>query len=123
MLELIVIIIFLVSLFGMAVIALSKIPTLKELEVRKKPKARSFLQVVKKIKHDLFLRYKKFTTSDAWNAFLQRALSKIKIFSLKIEAKCSRLLESMREKTVKSKQDQKYWEKMSKISLKKKKKK
>ena len=115
-------VVLITSFFSMAAILIWKIPVLKELKVNKKTRVRSFLTPRERIKKTLFLKNQRFFKLDFWNIFLQRILSKIKVLSLRIEAKSSRLLEKMREKTKKGKESEKYWEKVTKFSLRKKKK-
>jgi len=108
------------SFLGMGAILVRKIPVLKKLEVVEK-KQTGFLATTKeKIKIYLF-QLKKFFSSSFWNIFLQKVLSKTKILSLRVEAKCTHLLAKIREKSKRSKESEQYWEKIRKISLRKKK--
>lgn len=121
MTESIAIIILFSSFFGMVAIFVRRMSELKSLKVVEEPGI-SFIKVTKeKIKDTLSSGPRQFLGSNSWDVFLQKVLSKVKIFSLKIEAKSSQLLERKREKNKKRKEDEKYWEKMSKTILKKKK--
>ena len=122
MIELIATIIFISSFLGMFVIAARKIPEIRELEASDTDFFVWFNAVKQKIQKNVFSKLEKFQQADFWDIWWQKALSKIKILSLRIESKSTRLLEKSRERNKRKKQDTKYWEKISKISLKKKKK-
>jgi hypothetical protein len=120
MIETLALIILFVSFLGMLVIAVSKIPVLREVKVSKKSKASFFVMAQQKV-GKAASGPRQLLNSSFWNVFLQRVLSKIKILSLKIEAKCNQLLAGTRAKNRKQKEDEKYWEKMSNTKSKKKK--
>lgn len=121
MFESVTIVILMASFAGMATILIRKVPVLKTLEIPKEPETSLFLRTKDKIAKTFFVGFHKVFISNFWNIFLQRTLSKIKILSLKIETKCSRSLEKMRENIKKSKEDEKYWGKIVEASSKKKK--
>jgi len=112
--ELIAIIILFGSLLGIGVILVRRIPTLKELKIPEKAEASFFSKIKGKIKKISLFK------ADWQNIFLQKLLSKIKVLSLRIETKTSQLLQKIREKARKRKEDEKYWEKISKFSLREK---
>lgn len=119
MIELIATIILIGSLTGIGVILYCKLPELRKLPTPKKDKPfkESFKNFWLKIKSSRFFK------TDFFENILQKLLSKIKILAIKIENKCSRLLQGMREKSVKKEEakNDKYWQRLKK-SLKKKKK-
>jgi len=123
MLEIIALIILFVSFLGMGVIAFRKIPEIRELEASDTDFFVWFGVVKQKIQDNVFSKLEKLQQADFWDIWWQKTLSKVKILSLKSEARCSRLLEKSRQRNQRKKEDTKYWEKISKISLKKKKKK
>ena len=121
MLELILFATLIISLLGMFLIFIQKASALKKLKVPKENHKPIFLTIKEKIGSTSFLSLKKVLRSDSLNIFLQKILSKIKVISLKIERKCSNYLESMRHRTKKKKENEKYWDKVGKIDLEKKK--
>ena len=121
MIELIASIILLVSFLGMSAIAIRKIPVLKGLGVQEKTGPGFFVTVKEKVKNTFVSKSKKLATTDFWDVLLQKIVSKVKVLSLKIEVRCNRLLEKTRERSKRQKEDTKYWDKISKVSLKKKK--
>lgn len=121
MTEIIAAIILLSSLFGMGMVLIRKIPVLKELEIPPKTGIGFFSLTRERIKKAFVSKPRMFFKSDFWNIFFQKILSKIRVLSLKTETKTGHLLEKMRERTRKRKESKKYWEKISKFSLRAKK--
>ncbi len=109
------------GLLGIVGLLIRKIPALKRVGVVKKRRAGFPALIKKKARRIIVLSPGKFFGSKFLNIFFQKLLSKIKILSLKIETECNRLLEKTRERTRKGKENEKYWEKISKLSLKAKK--
>ena len=104
MMTLIATIIFFGSFIGMGVILYRKIPLLAELpevqeELRFKRKLLLIKEKIKKLKAKL----------PPIEIILQKILSKIRILILKLENKISVRLEKLREKSVKKKENEKYW--------------
>lgn len=105
---LIAIVILFGSLIGMGTILGRKISAIAEL-----PEAPfsfnlkiKLLQIKEKIKN---LKYFK---SFSFEFLLQKILSKIRILSLRIEKKTSFWLQKLREKSMKKKENDKYWEEL-----------
>lgn len=119
--ELIATIILFVSFFGMLIIFARRIPDLKRLEVSEKMGPNFFSVSKQKVQKMVLAKSKELAEIGFWEVLLQKIVSKVRVFSLRIEAKCSRLLESTRERSKREKESKKYWERISKISLKKKK--
>ncbi|MBL7156011.1 MAG: hypothetical protein ISS87_00165 [Candidatus Pacebacteria bacterium] len=117
MIELIATIVFIGSFLGLFFIIKRKIPVLKEIKIQTDEQSKYKIKT-----QESFEKFKNILEIGFWEILLQKTISKIRIFSLKIEAKCSRLLEETREKSKRKQESEKYWNKISKISLKKKKK-
>ena len=94
MLEIIVIVILISSIFGIGIIIYRKIPVLKKLP---ESTEKSLL------KDDFLLKIKKIIKSLALEIYLQKILSKIRILSLKIDNKTFNWLQKLREKSQKEK--------------------
>jgi len=112
MTELILFLILIVSLIGMIFIAFSKISLLKKVEVIEKDEDNFFSKIKEKTDQNL-----ERLKSNSWDTFLQKIISKIKIFSLRIERRCSNYLEVMRQRTRKKKENEKYWDKVKRTPL------
>lgn len=117
MAELIVTIILIGSLSGMAVIIFRKIPALAELPETKlefdwRGKVNRIKEKIKKWKY-----FEKFSLE----IFLQKALSKVRVLTLKIESKTAHWLQKLREKSQRKKiqEDDNYWKELKKIKNKK----
>lgn len=117
--ELFAAIILLSSFVGMSVIIVRKLPVLRELEVSPRKKG-VVIRIQDGIKRAFALRARAFWGVNSFDVFLQKVLSKIKILALKIEQKCSYFLEKLRTKTREKEESERYWEKIKKLSLKKK---
>jgi len=110
--EITAIIILVGSLFGIGAILLRKIPVLIELpetsaEFNLKE---SLLKLKEKIK---FLKHLKIP---AYEIFLQKILSKVRILTLKTESKTSNWLERLRQREIKKKNyfSDNYWQELKK---------
>jgi len=121
MFESIAVVTLFAGLLGIIGLLIRKIPVLKRVGVVKKKRAGFPALIKKKARRIIVLSPRKFLGSKFLNIFFQKLLSKIKILSLRIETECNRLLEKTREKTRRGKENEKYWEKISKLSLKRKK--
>lgn len=112
MLVLITQFILIISLIGMGVIFIRKIPILIELpEIFEEPETKGFvLKLEKKIKNISFLK------SFSFEMFLQKTLSKVKVLSLKTENRADSLLQKLRKNSQKKKieKNDKYWEQLKK---------
>lgn len=120
MIELIASIILVVSLLGISVIVIRKIPLLREMEIGETSPDFSFPAIKQRIQQGLTAKAEKFFQLDFWDVLLQKVVSKVRVFSLKLETKCSYLLEKTRERSKREKESKKYWEKMTRIVKKKK---
>ena len=107
---LIAVIILFLGLTGMGIIMFRKIPVLAELpEVAGGFNIKAkILQVKEKIK---FSKYFKLPPSEF---ILQKILSKVRVLTLKIETKTAGLLQKLREKSQKKKENEQYWQKLKK---------
>ena len=113
MVELIALLVLFSSFLGMTIIIVRKIPVLAQLpEV---PTGFDFKiikikiqKIAEKIKNFKYLEIPSF------EILLQKILSKIRILTLKIENKTGNWLQKLREKTQKKKENDKYWEKLTK---------
>ena len=110
MLELSATIILFISLIGMAIIIIRKIPILAELPIQevKRPK------VLKIIKEKIKINGKvKLFSGDI---LLQKMLSNIRILTLKTDSKTSDWLAKLRQKSIKKKNSfsDDYWQKLKK---------
>lgn len=121
MIELIASIILVVSLLGISVIVIRKIPLLREMEIGETSPDFSFPAIKQRIQQGLTAKAEKFFQLDFWDVLLQKIISKIKVLALKVETKCNFLLEKTRERSKRAKEHEKYWEKVGKISSRKKK--
>jgi len=101
MFNLIILIIFVLSLIGISIIVYRKIPELKNMPEEKE--LSSFFKEAKlfwqRIKNSSFIEKTFFEI----NIFLQKTLSKVKILTLKIEYNISQLLQKLREHARKKK--------------------
>ena len=97
-----------ISFLGMIWILFQKIPVLIQLSER--PEGESFIWKLKKKSQNIFV--KKFS----YEIFLQKILSKIKILTLKTENKTSDLLQKLREKYERRKEDDNYWDDIKKAT-------
>lgn len=110
MLNLITLIILLISVLGMAVIALRKIPVLSELSPVEIKKTGVLEKIRNKIRengfNEKFSKYKE--------VLLHRVLSKFRVLSMKAENKTADWLRELRQKSIEKKksfQDD-YWKKL-----------
>jgi hypothetical protein len=108
MVELIAVIILMGSIFGMAIILFRKIPLIKKLP--ETAGGLSFETKISKIKGKI--KKIKYSESPSFEILLQKVLSKIRILSLKTEKKTSSWLQRLREKSIKKKENDKYWQKL-----------
>lgn len=108
MVELIAVIILIGSILGMGVILFRKIPLIKKLP--ETARGLSFETKVLKIKEKI--KKLKYSKSPSFEILLQKVLSKIRILSLKAESKTSSWLQRLREKSMKKKENDKYWQKL-----------
>jgi len=107
--EIIAIIIFGLSVLGIAVIILKKIPVLASLSLDN-PKQENVLGAIKNR-----LQNNKHLKPISREVLLQKILSKIRVFTLKIEEKTSARLKSLRQKSLQKKKSnfsEDYWEKL-----------
>jgi len=120
MFELTALVILIVSFLGIAVILIKKNSAFNKLEVFPESRIPSDIIPKEQIAKAQFLKSLNFLKPDFWNIFIQKILSKIRVVSLKIESKSSKLLEGMREKTKKrkEKENEGYWDKIKKTSKK-----
>lgn len=124
MLEIIAVILLTTSFLGLLILFFIKIPALKKIESPEVFSDRVVLSSLKKLKEKIvFLKNKKSLRLDFWNIFLQKILSKIKVVSLQLETRCSRLLERIREREKERKENERYWDQIGGFSIKKPKKK
>jgi len=105
MLEIILFIIFIVSLIGLIIIIRSKIPFLVELSLEQASSS-IFDKLKNKTKKDSFSR----------SIFLQKFLSKIRILILKSDNKTNEWIKRLRQKSQenKTKFSDNYWDKLKK---------
>jgi hypothetical protein len=111
--EIIALIILIGSLIGMVVIIWRKLPILAELpEEVKNSRENLFFWLKNKIVSRSFIKDFNFPL------FLQKILSKIWVFVLKIENKVASWLQKLREKSQKQKnfEDDKYWQKLKNLT-------
>lgn len=104
-------IILVISFLGIGTIVLRKIPVLTELpETSPKFSLKTkFIKAKEKIKGLKYLR------SISFEVFLQKALSKIRILTLKIESKTAHWLQKLREKAKKKNLgNDNYWQELKK---------
>lgn len=112
MIELIVIIVFLVSIFGIITIVFQKIPVLVEMpEVAEGQKKENLIFKLKEKCKNLPL-----IKDICSGIILQKALSKLSVLTLKIESKTSNWLQKLRIKsqTEKEKVNDNYWTEVKK---------
>lgn len=113
MVELIALLVLFSSFLGMTIIIVRKIPVLAQLpEVPTRFDFKiikiKIQKIAEKIKNFKYLKIPSF------EILLQKILSKIRILTLKIENKTGNWLQKLREKTKKKKENDKYWEKLTK---------
>ena len=113
MITLIVEIILLISLLGMLVILLRKIPVLAELpetQIEFNLKAK-LIEIKEKIKTSKYFHLPSF------EIVLQKILSKIRILTLKTDNKTANWLQRLREKSQKNKfKEDNYWQEIKKAT-------
>lgn len=116
MIELIALIIFLISLIGMGVIIIRKIPILAELPLEEIEKPSTLEKIKKKIKNNGTLK------SFSGEILLQKLLSKIRIITLKTENKTGVWLTKLRKRSLekKNKFSDDFWKKIKKENKKEK---
>jgi len=102
-------IIFSISFLGLAAIILKKLPILAELPVKEIEEDK----ILKKIRKKVIGKKIKFTSG---NIVLQKALSKIRILTLKTDKKTSLWLSKLRQKSIEKKESfsEDYWQKLKK---------
>jgi len=119
-------IIFVGSLTGIAILAWQKVPALKNIEVDETfcywdHWQNKIVLISKRAKAGLA----DFLKSISWEIFLQKILSKIKIFTLRTEKRVGGWLEDLRKRSkerIREKEERKmYWKRLSRFSKKKKK--
>lgn len=110
-------IVFFGSLLGLAAILFRKIPLLVELP--ETPKKFSFKKAILEFKTKIktLNPFKDFSSE----IFLQKILSRIRIFVLRIENKIASSLQKLRERSLrkKAKENDNYWERITKANKKK----
>jgi len=113
MLNLIFLIIFLISLIGIGIILIRKIPVLVQLSPQKVAKPEIFRKLKNKVKNIKNNRPLKNFSSEI---LLQKILSKIRILTLKTENKTSCWLGKLRKRSSvkKKKFSDDYWQKIRK---------
>lgn len=94
------------SLIGMGTIVVLKIPELKKLPRLEKEKKDFFLKT-------LFLKLKDKIVNLNWELWVQKILSRIRVWALKIETKTTKLLLKLRERAKKKKENEDFWKKIS----------
>ena len=110
MAELIATIILFGGLVGMGVILFRKIPVLAQLpEV---PTSFGFKIKIQRIAEKI--KNSKYFKTPLFEILLQKVLSKVRILTLKIENKTGSLLQKLREKSQKKKENDQYWRKLKK---------
>lgn len=124
MMELIATIILILSLIGIGIILLRKIPVLVELPEKTEETSRENLWLKLKEKIKNIPTFKSFS----FEIFLQKILSKVRVLTLKIENKMAFWLQKLRERSQKKKTEENdnYWQELKKSTnqeVKKKKKK
>lgn len=110
--EITAIIILVGSLFGIGVILLRKIPVLVELP--ETPAGFNLKESLLKLKNKIkFLKHLKIP---AYEIFLQKILSKVRVLTLKTESKTSNWLEKLRQKSIKKRNNfsDNYWQGLKK---------
>ena len=110
MLEPLAIIALFIGLIDMAVIILRKIPVLAELPIQKTERPKILKIIKEKIRADG--RVKSFSG----DILLQKALSKIRVLTLKTDSKTSAWLAKLRQKSIKKRNNfsDSYWQKLKK---------
>lgn len=108
--ELIATVILLVSILEIAIIIFRKIPALAELSIPENGKIGFFKKIKDKLKNQRFLRI--FPSE----MLLQKALSKIRVLTLKTENKTGCWLSKLRQRALKKKKDfsDNYWQEIKK---------
>jgi len=92
-------IILIVSFLGILAVIVKKIPVLKEVEPVPLPKKESpFVKIKKQFVN---LNPARLVSLTGFNAFAQKVLSKIRIFSLRLDNTISSWLEKLRQKRIK----------------------
>jgi hypothetical protein len=110
MAELIAIIILFSGFIGIGIILFRKIPVLAQLpEV---PTSFDFKIKIQKIAGKI--KNSKYFKTPPFEILLQKVLSKVRILTLKIENKTGSLLQKLREKSEKKKENDQYWRKLKK---------
>jgi len=108
MFNLIVLIIFFISLIGVSVIILRKIPFLSELSAQEIESQGTFRKLKDKIQNNGFS--KNFSSE----ILLQKILSKFRVLTLKTESKTNTWLSKLRQRSLKKKKEfqDDYWQKI-----------
>jgi hypothetical protein len=110
MAELIAIIILFSGFIGIGIILFRKIPVLAQLpEV---PTSFDFKTKIQKIAEKI--KNSKYLKTPPFEILLQKVLSKVRILTFKIENKTGSLLQKLREKSEKKKENDQYWRKLKK---------
>jgi hypothetical protein len=110
MAELIAIIVLFSGFIGIGIILFRKIPVLAQLpEV---PTSFDFKIKIQKIAGKI--KNSKYLKTPPFEILLQKVLSKVRILTLKIENKTGSLLQKLREKSEKKKENDQYWRKLKK---------
>jgi hypothetical protein len=108
MIELVLTTIFFGSLIGIGTILFRKIPAVLEL-----PDTGSNLGFKTRVVNTKErIQNLKLSEFPSFEIILQKILSKVRILSLKIEKKTSAWLRKLREKSMKRKENDKYWEEL-----------
>lgn len=121
MTEVIALSIMIGSSIGMGIIILRRIPTLRTMDVRQKHRKSFAGETKRKIQRVSYRFLTKISEAFRWNVILQRSLSKMKIWNLKIESKINHWLALIRERSRREKESEGYWQTLKDVSAKKKK--
>jgi hypothetical protein len=105
MINLIFLIILILSLFGMLLIFIQKVPLLLTFEFPKESAISKFKRKIKELNP-----FKNFSTE----IFLQKWIARVRILSLKVDNLTFHWLKKLREKQRKKEKKDDYWEKIKK---------
>jgi len=112
---------FFVSIVGMGGLIALKMPELKSVRFETK-QGRGVQRHLALAWRRLFKSALAVSESISWEVVLQKILSKIKLIALRVETWANKWLCQTRERSRRKKENQAYWKKLSKLSVKKKKK-
>jgi hypothetical protein len=105
-------IVFSLSLGTVAFVFVRKIPLLKEIDLSKGRGEGLSSGWRKDLTNKTALLKEKFE-SIRWELVFQKILSRVRIWALKVENKCSEVLEKRRSKVVEEEENKQYWESLT----------